>query len=76
MRKLMIQTAFLLAMVCVKRPADQCNMQVVENYWELEVNGFTCQPLVFGKNESHNPVPPIKIEPFHQIVPGLPPGHV
>ena len=41
----MIMTAFLVAVVCVKRPAD-CNMQVVEKYWELDMNGFTCQPLV------------------------------
>ena len=32
LRKLLIKTAFLLAVVCVKRPADHFNMQVVENY--------------------------------------------
>ena len=65
-RKLMIQTAFLLALVCVKRPADLCNMQVVKNYWELDMHGFTCQPLGYGKKESHNPVQPIRIKPFRQ----------
>ena len=64
--KLMIETAFLVAVVCFKRPADLCNVQVVENYWELDINGFTCQPLGYGKTESHNPIPPIRIEPFHQ----------
>ena len=62
----MIKTAFLVAVVCVKRPADLCKMQVVENYWELDMNGFTYQPLGYGKTESHNPVPPIRIEPFQQ----------
>ena len=56
----------IVAVVCVKRPADLCNMQVVENYWELDMNRFTCQPLGYGKTESHNPVPPIRIEPFQQ----------
>ena len=46
--KLMIETAFLVAVVCFKRPADLCNVQVVENYWELDINGFTCQPLGYG----------------------------
>ena len=66
LRKLLIKTAFLVTVVCVKRPTDLCNMQVVENYWELDMNEFTCQPLGFIKTESHNPVLPIRIEPFHQ----------
>ena len=40
-------------------------MQVMENYRELDMNKFTCQPLGYGKTESHKPVPPIRIEPFH-----------
>ena len=32
----------MVAAICVKRPADLCNMQVVENYWELNMSGFTC----------------------------------
>ena len=55
---------FLVALVFYKRPADLCNMQVVEGFWQLDMRGFTCQPLRYGKTESHNPVPPIKIEPF------------
>ena len=39
-------------------------MQVVENYWQLDMMGFTCQLLRYGKTESHNPTPPIRIEPF------------
>ena len=45
--------------MCYKRPADLCNMQIVQGYWQLDENGFTCQPLGFGK-----PVPPIRNEPF------------
>ena len=26
------------------------------------MNGFTCQPLRYGKTESHNPVPTIRVE--------------
>ena len=33
-------------------------------FWQLGMRGFTCQPLGYGKTEPHNPVPPIKIEPF------------
>ena len=32
LRELMIKTAYLVVMVCVKRPEDLCNMQVVKNY--------------------------------------------
>ena len=64
LRNLSIKTAFLVAIVCYKRPSDLCNMQVVENYWQLDMMGFTCQPLGYGKTESHNPTPPIRIEPF------------
>ena len=62
--QLLKKTAFLVAVVCYKRPADLCNMQVVPGYWQLDESGFTCQPLGFGKTEQHRPVPPIKIEPF------------
>ena len=62
--KLLKKTAFLVALVCYKRPADLCNMQVVTGYWQLDMRGFTCQPLGYGKTEPHKPVPPIKIEPF------------
>ena len=51
----MMKTALQVSMVCVKK-----------DYWELDMNGFTYQPLGYGKTESHNPVPPIRIEPFHQ----------
>ena len=64
LRKLLMKMAFLVALVCYKRPADLCNMQVVEGFWQLDMRGFTCQPLGYGKTEPHNPVPPIKIEPF------------
>ena len=63
--QLLKKTAFLVAVVCYKRPADLCNMQVVPGYWQLDESGFTCQPLGFGKTEQHRPAPPIKIEPFH-----------
>ena len=56
--------AWQVAVVCYKRPADLCNMQVVEGFWQLDMRGFTCQPLGYGKTELHNPVPPIKIDPF------------
>ena len=52
------------AVVCYKRPADLCNMQIVRGYWQLDESGFSCQPLGFGKTETHRPVPPIRIEPF------------
>ena len=32
LRELTIKTAYLVVMVCVKRPEDLCNMQVVKNY--------------------------------------------
>merc|ERR1712208_6368 len=32
--------------------------------WQLDMSGFTCQPLGFGRAEQHKPVPPIRIEPF------------
>ena len=47
--QLLKKTAFLVAVVCYKRPADLCNMQVVPDYWQLDESGFTCQPLGFGK---------------------------
>ena len=59
-----MKTAFLVALVCCKRPADLCNMQKVKGYWQLSSSGFSCQPLGFGKTETHNPAPPIIIEPF------------
>ena len=62
--QLIKKTAFLVAVVCYKRPADLCNMQVVPGYWQLDSNGFTCQPLGFGKTEQQRPVPPMRIEPF------------
>ena len=64
LKKLLMKTAFLVALVCYKRPADLCNMQVVGGYWQLDMRGFSCQPLRYGKTEPHNRVPPIKIEPF------------
>ena len=30
----------------------------------MDMRGFTCQPLGYGKTESHNQVQPIKIEPL------------
>lgn len=59
-----MKTAFLVALVCYKRPADLCNMQVTKDFWQLDMRGFTCQPLGYGKTEAHSPVPPIRIEPF------------
>ena len=64
LKKLLMKTAFLLGLVCYKRPADLCNMQQVEGYWQLNMRGFSCQPLGFGKTEIHNPSPPIVVEPF------------
>ena len=42
LRKPIIKTAFLVAVICVMRPGDLCNMQVVENYWGLNKNRFIC----------------------------------
>ena len=33
--QLLKKTAFLVAIVCYKRPADLCNMQIVRGYWDL-----------------------------------------
>ena len=33
LKKLLTKTAFLVVLVCYKRPADMCNMQVVEGFW-------------------------------------------
>ena len=57
LKKLLMKTAFLLALVCYKRPADLCNMQVHRGYWQLSMRGFSCQPLGFGKTEIHNAIP-------------------
>ena len=62
--QLLKKTAFLVTVVCYKRPADLCNMQKVQGYWQLDSRGFSCQPLGFGKTEQHRPVPPLRIEPF------------
>ena len=59
-----MKTAFLVALVCVKRPADLCNMNIKEGFWQLSMRGFTCQPLGYGKTEFHNPSAPLHIEPF------------
>ena len=64
LRRLSMKTAFLVALVCYKRPADLCNMQVDKDFWQLDMRGFTCKPLRYGKTEAHSPVPPIRIEPF------------
>ena len=66
LRKLMIKMAYLVVVVCVKRPADLCNMQVVKNYWKLDMNRLTCRSLGYGKTESNNPGLQIRIKPFHQ----------
>ena len=62
--QLLKKTAFLVAVVSYKRPADLCNMKKVKGYWQLDSTGFSCQPLGFGKTEQHRPVPPLRIEPF------------
>ena len=62
--QLLKKSAFLVALVCYKRPADLYNMRVVREYWHLSPEGFRCQPLGYGKTESHHPIPPIQIEPF------------
>ena len=64
LRFLLLKTAFLVALVCIKRPADVCNMCIVEGYWQLSADGFCRQPLGYGKTEMHNPVPPMKIDPL------------
>ena len=62
--QLLKKSAFLVALVCYKRPADLYNMRVVKEYWYINSEGFRCQPLGYGKTESHHPIPPIQIEPF------------
>ena len=66
LNKLLIKTAFLVALVCFKRPADLINMCVKEGFWSLSMEGFRCQPLGYGKTERHHPVPPLVIEPFSE----------
>ena len=63
LKRLIQKTAFLVALVCFKRPSDLCNMHVKEGYWQLSMRGFTCQPLGYGKTEPHNVTPPLHIEP-------------
>ena len=65
LKQLLMKTAFLVALVCCKRPADLCNMQIVEGYWQLSMERFTCQPLGMGKTEVHHPAPPLVIQPFN-----------
>ena len=38
-------------------------MHVKEGYWDLNMRGFTCQPLGYGKTEAHNPAAIIHIDP-------------
>ena len=45
LKKLLMKTAFLVGLVFYKRPADLCNLQVVEGFWQPDMRGFTCQPL-------------------------------
>ena len=33
LRELLMKTVFLVALVLYKRPADLCNLQVVEDFW-------------------------------------------
>ena len=66
LRKLLMRTAFLVALVCYKRPADLINMNITPDYWQLCEDGFVCHPLGYGKTEAHNPTPPIKIDPFYE----------
>ena len=63
---LLKKTAFLVALVCFKRPSDLCNMQIVDGYWYLSATNFACQPLGFLKTEMHNPAEPIHIKPFYE----------
>ena len=35
-----------------------------QQIWQLNVSGFTCQPLGFGRTEQHKPVLMIRFEPF------------
>ena len=52
LKQLLMKTAFLLSLVCYKRPADLCNMQVQEGYWHLNMRvgplsgGSTAKPSV------------------------------
>ena len=64
LKQLLMKTAFLVALVCCKRPADLCNMHIVEGYWQLSMERFICQPLGIGKTEVHHPAPPIVIQPL------------
>ena len=64
LNKLLIKTAFLVALVCFKRPADLVNMCLTVGFWSLSSQGFRCQPLGYGKTERHHAVPPLVIEPF------------
>ena len=64
LKRLILKTAFLVALVCFKRLADSCNMNMKEGFWQLNMLGFTCQPLGYGKTEFHNPATPLHIEPF------------
>ena len=64
--KLLMKTAFLVALVCFKRPSDLCNMQIVDGYWYLSENSFACQPWGFSKTEMHNPAQPIYIKPYSE----------
>ena len=66
LRKLLLKTAFLVALVCMKRPSDLLNMQIVKGYWYLSTDRFVCQPLGFGKTEMHHIAPPLVIEPFEE----------
>ena len=68
LNRLLMKTAFLVALVCFKRPADLINMCVKDGYWSLNSEGFRCQPLGYGKTERHHPVPPLVIEPFSENV--------
>ena len=63
---LLKKTAFLVALVCFKRPSDLCNMQITDGYWYLSASSFACQPLGFSKTEMHNPAEPIYIKPFYE----------
>ena len=45
LKKLFEEDGVLGGVGIYKRPADLCNMQVVEGFWQLDMRGFTCQPL-------------------------------
>ena len=62
LKQITLKTAFLLALVSFKRPADIYRLHLLDGYWELNMSRLRAQPLEVGKTDRPGHTsPPIEV---------------